>query len=286
MKTVSITTYKQFLTEVKTEALAQGWTSLRDLETSGLRELILQSPNNAIVGFREFTNNSTYYNILLNYATSYDSTKTLFNQPGSIYHYPENTTDTDNEAPTLTLHNNVMNLFIFINVNRIVVVANALSKYVSCYVGRYLRNGTEGQLPNNLFAGGSSLNNSTNLLNSNNLSTFYLTSTTTAPKTSPVGKDELNQNLKMLGSTTLNIHPFNYYSSLYNIKSKTGNVVLYPSVLTYPDKDLGELDGIFFLSSIDQRAPENELTLDGETYKIFINANKTTNNADYFAVKI
>lgn len=289
MKIVSINNFKAFLTELKTEAEAQGWTTLRDTTTSGIRELILSSTNGAICGFKEYSNGTSYYNILLNYATSYDSTKTFYNQPGSVFNYPDNTSNSIFLAPVLQLHNNTMNVFIFVNVNRIVAVVNGLSKYVSCYVGRYLRNGTMGQIPNNLFCGGSLDRSNQEEPLSGDTSAFYLDrSTSSCPS---VFKDELNENIQIANGSSGGglIHPF---SSNYNrnITDISGNVVMFPSLITTTGKNLGELDGIFFLSSIAGVAPENELTIEEDsvthTYKVFINGNLTSPNRNFFAVEI
>ena len=293
MKTVSITTYKAFLDEVKLEAETQSWTTQRDVTTGGLRELILKSPNDAIVCLKEISDSSTYFNIIINYATSFDTTKSFWQQPGSAFNYPDNTSNTSYRAPVLPLHNNSMNLFLFINVNRIVIVVNALSKYVSLYAGRYLRNGTMGQLPNNLFIG-ASLNyyDPKTPLSTTSIRTFFWQKS--MGYGTSVMKDELSENIYLTGDNVLNgqcsIHPFNYSNNIYNIKDRAGQMIIYPSLIAANQKNLGELDGIFFISSIAGITPENEITrtVGGvtTTYKIFIDGNIVTPNNAFFAVEI
>lgn len=293
MKTVSITTYKAFLDEVKLEAETQSWTTQRDVTTGGLRELILKSPNDAIVGLKEISDSSTYFNIIINYATSFDATKSFWQQPGSAFNYPDNTTTSSYRAPVLPLHNNSMNLFLFINVNRIVVVVNALSKYVSMYAGRYLRNGTQGQIPNNLFIGSSlNTNNQNTPLSTTAISAFYMQKTIS--QCCSVMKDELSENIYLTGDNLINgkaiTHPFNYAFGVYNIKDQNSNLIIYPTLLAANQKNLGELDGIFFISSIDGITPENEITrtVDGitTTYKIFIDGNVVIRNNVFFAIEV
>lgn len=293
MKTVSITTYKAFLDEVKLEAETQSWTTQRDVTTGGLRELILKSPNDAVIGLKEISDSSTYFNIIINYATSFDATKSFWQQPGSAFNYPDNTTNNSYRAPVLPLHNNSMNLFLFINVNRIVVVVNALSRYVSFYAGRYIRNGTMGQLPNNLFIGASLYGTNPNTpLSKTSIRTFFWQKT--MGQGTSVMKDELSENVYLTDSNIINgncsIHPFNYASNVYNIKDRAGQMIIYPSLIAANQKNLGELDGIFFISSIAGITPENEITrtVGGvtTTYKIFIDGNIVTPNNAFFAVEI
>lgn len=293
MKTVSITTYKAFLDEVKLEAETKSWTTQRDVTTGGLRELILKSPNDAVIGLKEISDSSTYFNIIINYATSFDATKSFWKQPGSAFNYPDNTTNNSYRAPVLPLHNNSMNLFLFINVNRMVVVVNALSKYVSLYAGRYIRNGTMGQLPNNLFIGASLYKTNPNTpLSTTDIRTFFWKKS--MGQGTSVMKDELSENVYLTDSNIINgncsIHPFNYSNGTYNIKDRAGQMIIYPSLIAANQKNLGELDGIFFISSIAGITPENEITrtVGGvtTTYKIFIDGNIVTPNNAFFAVEI
>ena len=60
MKTVSVTTFKQVLTEIKTEALAQGWSSISDVtKTDNYRDLVLQNSNGMYVSLSEGYQSST-----------------------------------------------------------------------------------------------------------------------------------------------------------------------------------------------------------------------------------
>lgn len=285
MKTVSITTYKSFLDELKIAVEEQLWTTVRDTTSNGIRELIVKSPNDAVCGFKEYTNNSTYYNILINYANTFDNSKSFFDQPGSIFNYPDNSSDTSNRCPVLNLHNNSMNCFFFVNVNRIVIVVNALSRYVSAYVGRYLRYGTALQIPNNLFAGASCRDTQETILNSTSLLNFMFYKSPSA--CASVVKNELSENIKIFSGGGM-VFPFSHYenSSTIDVKDRNNNHILTPSILFSNTYALGELDGVYALGSVNGLTAENVLTLDDVSYKVFININKTTNAADFFAVKI
>lgn len=290
MKTVSITTYKAFLDELKIAVEEQGWTTMRDLTTSGMREIIFKSPNDAVCGFKEYTNNSTYYNILLNYANDFDNTKSFWGQNGSVYNYPESSSVNTDRAPVLNLHNNSMNVFFFVNVNRIIVVVNALSRYVSCYNGRYLRYGTALQIPNNLFVGGSTYNDDqTTPLNSNNLKNFmYYKIASSCPS---VVKNEVGDNIKLTDGTGRSIgasvFPFcQYETSNINFKSASGANCLTPAILFSGQYALGELDGVYALGSIFEITAENVLNIDGKNYKVFIDIARTTNAALFCAIEM
>lgn len=292
MKTVSITTYKAFLDQLKIAVEEKSWTTVRDTLNGDSREIIFKSPNDAICGFKEYSNASTYYNIAFMYANEYSATQSFWNQPGANFNFPDNSTVNSDIAPGIPLHNNTMNCFFFINVNRIVIVVNALSRYISGYVGRYVRKATQLQIPNNLIAGGS-LNSGTLIepLNSTtHLSFLYKKS---LANNVTVFKDELGQPQKISTQTvSADIYPFGYYNTTtVDIKDENNNHVLIENFFVSDKYMIGNFDGIFAFYSPLTLTPENEFTAvdpttgNLETFKTFIDINKTTYAANFFAVR-
>lgn len=293
MKTVSITTYKAFLDQLKIAVEEQSWITVRDTLNGTSREIIFKSPNDTICGFKEYSNASTYYNIAFMYANEYNATASFWGQPGANFNFPDNSTVSSDIAPGIPLHNNTMNCFFFVNVNRIVIVVNALSRYISGYVGRYVRKATQLQIPNNLIAGGSLADGTliTPLNSTTHLSFLYKKA---LANNVTVFKDELGQTQRVSTQlTSADIYPFGYYNTTTNvdIKDENDNHVLIENFLLSDKYMIGNFDGIFAFYSNIGLTPENEFpaidptTGNLETFKTFIDINKTTFAANFFAVR-
>lgn len=286
-QTGSVTNLTNFIDTLKTFLTTNGWTNLKDSGTP--RELFFRNiDSDVVIGFKVNTNNTTYFNLLLNICNSYNAANSFYSQVGSINHYPDNSVSTNDIAPILTLHDNAINYWFFLNNRRLIVVAKASTSYVSLYLGKFLAYGSNGQYPKPFFAGANGYDINQLLSDTDAKNEAFMYQRSTKIKGLSVLKDENSNWIKIINSSAVGsvgygmIYPTNILQS--KLAKNTDNTYnLIPTILFNDTSAAGELDGVNIISGIGL-SPENTLTINTEEYVIFNNIFRTT-QSDFFAIK-
>lgn len=133
---------------VKTLALANGWTALRDVTATDSREVILKGVGltgleEIYVGLKTYYNSgSDYYNILVGGFTGYVSGNTFETQPNAY-------------LSGVPAHNNRIDYWLVVNTQRIVCAMKVGTPvYESFYVGKIFPYGRPSQYPYPLLVSG------------------------------------------------------------------------------------------------------------------------------------
>ena len=136
------------LAAIKTLAEANGWTTLRYVNTGTVRELILNSAGlsgteDIYIGFRTYSSVSgDYYNMLVGTFTGYVSANSFDTQPGA-------------KLSGVPCHNNAVTYFITANAQRIAGCFKVGTPvYTHFYTGKLLQYSRPGEYPSPLVCGG------------------------------------------------------------------------------------------------------------------------------------
>lgn len=136
------------LAAIKTLAEANGWTTLRYVNTGADRELILNSSGlsgseDIYIGFRTYQSvSSDYYNILVGVFTGYVSANSFDSQPGA-------------KLSGVPCHNNAVTYFITANAQRIAGCFKVGTPvYTHFYAGKMFPYSRPGEYPSPLVCGG------------------------------------------------------------------------------------------------------------------------------------
>lgn len=283
----SVTNLNDFINTLKTFLTSNGWTNVKDSGTP--RELFFRNvDSDVVIGFKLNTNNTTYFNLLLNVCNSYNSGNAFYSQSGSINHYPDNSVNTNDIAPIATLHDNAINYWFFLNNRRLIVVAKCSTSYISFYLGKFLAYGSNSQYPKPFFAGANGFEVNQLLSNTDVKNESFIHQRSGKVKGCSVLKDE-NANWIKINNSTVNgvtglgmIYPNNILQSKL-AKNTDASYNLIPTILFNDTSAAGELDGVNMISGIGL-SPENILTIDTDEYVIFNNIFRTT-QSDFFAIK-
>lgn len=137
------------LAAIKTLAEANGWTTLRYVNTGADRELILNSnglsgTEDIYIGFKTYQSvGADYYNIAVSTFTGYISGNTFETQPGA-------------RLSGTPCHNNAVTYFLTCNAQRIAGCFKVGTPvYTHFYAGKMLPYGRPGEFPSPLCSGGS-----------------------------------------------------------------------------------------------------------------------------------
>ncbi len=285
--TGSVTNLTNFLNTLKTFLTTNGWTNLKDSGTP--RELFFRNPDNdVVIGFKVNTNNTTYFNLLLNVCNSYNSGNAFYSQSGSINHYPDNSANTNDIAPIATLHDNAIHYWFFLNNRRLIVVAKCGTSYISFYLGKFLAYGSNTQYPKPYFCGANGYEVTQLLSDTDVKNEAFIYQKSGKTKGLSVLKDE-NANWIKIQNSAVNgttgfgmIYPTNIVQSKL-AKNQDNTYTLIPTILFNDTSAAGELDGVFVISGLGI-SPENTLIIDTQEYLIFNNIFRTT-QSDFFAIK-
>lgn len=277
--TGSVTTFTGFVDALKTYLTSNGWTNLKDSGTP--RELFFRNTaNDTIIGFKVNTDNLNYYNLLMNMSDTYDASKTFYQQLNSIPNTPDNIVTTGYVAPLVTLHNNAINYWFFLNDRRLIFVAKCGTSYVSGYIGRFTAYGTPAQYPQPFFCGGNatSVTQRLSVTTDSNSAFIYNTSGYRSVMKNP-NNDWLSINF---GASTASIYPTKYGTSLLG-RNSDNTYTAFPCLLFNDISAAGELENVFCISGVGA-SPENIITIAGAEYVVFNNIFRTT-TGDFFAIK-
>lgn len=142
---------KTFLTShADLVAAGQQWTAVNDTTEDGDRVLYMQAPgnglNNVHLGFRETTNTTTYFNIMLCGFTGYNAGVTWYNQPGK---QPDS-------ASILLYESDPHNYWFIADGQRFYGMVKSGATYQPFYVGFLMPYGDPAAYPYPLFIGGAS----------------------------------------------------------------------------------------------------------------------------------
>jgi hypothetical protein len=302
--TGTATNYSTLLDALVTFATANGWTIQRD-DRGSLGEIILKGSGDGgtdaiYVGIKRYASpgNDTYGWSLQGF-TGFTGAAFML-QPGAI----------TGNLPCISLWNDTIKYWFFVNNRRIIVVAQVATIYVAAYLGYILPYGTPGQWPYPLCIGGSNVTDSTYNVprysdTSNSMSVCF------NPVAGSAGSSPLvirassgtwqrlwNASTTILPpgqSTSLlkvgnGVWPYNerYQSSgvgwFYVRPNQAGDTPLMPLRLCRPDTPdlLGIFDGVKYVSGYNNGS-EDTATEGSDTYIIFQNTFRTT-LSDFFAV--
>jgi hypothetical protein len=259
---------KQLLGIIKTLAEANGWTTLRYVNTGNNYELILKGvglsgSEEIFVGFRSyFSTSGDYYNIDCGVFIGYIAANTFFAQPGAqIYSVPA--------------HNNAVTYFITANAQRITGCFKVGTPvYEHFYVGKFFPYARPGEYPSPLVVGA--------MLDASAATRFDNTS-----QVFPypgyrysISNIKFRQRDQAGNWIQPNCYPFMQYNSTNNaLAGPQGSNTLVPAgsyyqvepIILYQDDNSvnpsnvwGELDGIYFCSGFNNGV-ENVVQIGGSS---------------------
>lgn len=286
-QTGSVTNLNDFINTLKTFLTTNSWTNVKD--SGSPRELLFKNiDNDIVIGFKLNTDNLTYFNLLLNICNSYNAGNSFYSQVGSINHYPDNSVNTNDIAPVVTLHDNAINYWFFVNDRRLIVVAKCSTSYISFYLGKFLAYGSNGQYPKPYFAGANGFEVNQLLSDTDVKNEAFIYQRSGKTKGVSVIKDE-NANWIKINNSSVNgttglgmIYPSNIQQTKL-FKNSDDSYNLIPNILFNDTSAAGELDGVYVISG-SGLSPENTLTIAAQEYVIFNNIFRTT-QSDFFAIK-
>ena len=218
------------------------------------------------------------YNILSRYATGFDDTKRIDNQPGS----------SDRSVHTLLWNQSIKYWFIA-NGRRFIVIAKVSTTYASLYGGFILPYGLPSEIPYPIAVGGSSAVSARWSDQSENHSSFW----------NPAGYSQVDETSLYLRRTDGAVDAFkNIQYSGANIswtypyrfrldyRTSPGDSYALEPVVLYSSSNggnvWGELDGVFAISGFNN-ASENTQVINGKTYLVVQSGYRTRAN-DYAAI--
>ena len=255
---------------IKTLALANGWTALRDVSTTDTREIILKGIG--LTGLEEiFVGIKTYYssgadvyNLTIGGFTGYLAGSTFETQPGYI-------------LSSIPAHNNRIDYWLIVNAQRIACAMKVGTPvYESFYMGKFFPYARPTQYPYPLYVGGS--------LAANAITRFSETTHSMPYK----GNAAVTQNLRSLsGSVSNYTYPYNNNAlsgSYGQLRDSTDIYHILPIELYDSLNVYGVLDGIYHISGFNN-AVENTLVIGGNTYVVIQDVGRT-GHSDYYAMRL
>lgn len=266
------TSHTDLLSRIKTFAVAQGWTALRD---SGgevvLKGVGVAGTDEIYVGLKLYTSAGTdTYGISFNGFTGYVDSEPFNNQPGAL---PQ----TEGSATAITLINAPMTYWLCVNSRRIVVVVKVSAVYEAAYLGYILPYASPNQYPYPLFVGGSIPGPTPARFSdvSGNHSHFAI----------PNGSAKLRPISGVWASLTrANVSPYHVDASNSLLPAYDDSYPLTPLVLFDALNIYGELDGCYHCTGF-ANAAENLIQVDEQDYLVVQNVFRT-DRAAYWALKL
>ncbi len=254
---------------VKTLALANGWTTLRDNSTADSREVILKGIGlsgleDIYVGLKTYYNSSAdYYNIQVGSFTGYVSGNTFETQPNAY-------------LCGVPAHNNRIDYWLVVNAQRIACAMKVGTPvYESFYIGKMFPYGRPSQYPYPVVCGGSF----------NGASTTRFSDTSHSFMLAGNGGNRLAFRTNDSWANPY-IHPYNNTTlcSAYHVRDTNSLYQLLPVELYTSNGMYGVLDGIYYIPGFNN-AVENTLVINSVTYVVIQNVWRT-GFADYYALRI
>lgn len=270
MKTVGIINFKQFLDEVKIEAIAQGWELINDVtKADTFRDLIFKNENGMYVSLSEgqFLYSNIKNIIFANFFESYNPALTEISNNTGAFPNSHNETGTNvrNKSPMLPLIDNSMNVFMFINKYKMCFVVKVDQQYLYLYLGEANRLGTFEQYRQPWLASGN-----THYSNSIQIDSFFDFSYSTI--------------IKNINSVNSNIS-FRYPNFNGNYPDFENKNILIPILLSNNESYIQNVEDNFFLSSKTGLISENILTFEGVDYIVFRSSSNFESSMYYIAIK-
>lgn len=254
---------------VKTLALANGWTALRDASTADSREVILKGIGlsgleDIYVGLKTYYNSSAdYYNIQVGTFTGYVSGNTFETQPNAY-------------LCGVPAHNNRIDYWLVVNAQRITCAMKVGTPvYESFYIGKMFPYGRPSQYPYPVVCGGSFRNAGATRFSETSHS-MYLS-----------GGDSDRLGMRTNDSwVSPSVHPYNnsIICSSAHTRDTNSKYQLIPVELYTANGVYGVLDGLFYISGFNN-AVENTIIINSVTYVVIQNIWRT-GFADYYAMRM
>ena len=255
---------------IKTLALANGWTALRDVTATDSREVILKGVG--LTGLEEiyvgiktyYDSGADIYNLTIGGFTGYLAGSTFETQPGYM-------------LSSVPAHNNRIDYWLIVNAQRIACgMKVGTPVYESFYMGKFFPYARPTQYPYPLYVGGSLAPNALTRFSDIGHSMPYK------------GASSVTQKLRGLADWVANYtHPYNNATlcgGYGQIRDNTGIYHLLPVELYDATNVYGVLDGIYHISGFNN-AVENTLVISGNTYVVIQDVWRT-GHSDYYAMRL
>lgn len=271
MKTVGITNFKQFLDEVKIEAVAQGWELINDVtKEDTFRDLIFKNENGMYVSLSEgqFLSGNIKNIIFANFFESYNPALTEISNNTGAFPNSHNETDTNvrDKSPMLPLIDNSMNVFMFINKYKMCFVVKVDQQYLYLYVGEGNRLGTFEQYKQPWLASGNTHYSNSSI----EIDSFFDLTYSTI--------------IKNINSVNTNIS-FRYPTFNGDYPDFENKNILIPILLANDESYIQNVEDNFFVSSKTGLISENILTFDSVDYIVFRSSPTFESLMYYIAIK-
>jgi hypothetical protein len=253
---------------IKTLALANGWSTLRDVSTSNTREIILLGVGltgleNIYIGFKTYLDvGADYYNIQVGTFTGYTAGNSFETQPGFY-------------LVGVPAHNARIDYWLCVNAQRIACTMKVGTPvYESFYAGKFVPYARPTQYPYPVFVGGSFAGAAATRF-SDTAHYFYVRG--------GLGTRAALRN----NSAWVSPYTYPYDSNLVvttQIRDTNNEYQLFPVELFTATDLYGRLDGIYHITGFNN-ATENTLVISGITY-VVIQDTWRTGHGDYYALRI
>lgn len=254
---------------VKTLALANGWTTLRDNSAADSREVILKGVGlsgleDIYVGLKTYYNSSAdYYNIQLGVFTGYVSGNSFETQPNAY-------------LTGVPAHNNRIDYWLIVNAQRICCAMKVGTPvYESFYIGKMFPYGRPSQFPYPVVCGAS----------------FKTAAATRYSETTHnfMFRGSGNDRLGMRTNDSWvnpSIYPYNNDAicGATQLRDTNNKYQLNPVEIYTSNGIYGTFDGIYHITGFNN-AVENTLVIGGVTYVVIQNIWRTSFN-DYYAMRM
>lgn len=266
----TILAHCKMVDRIRTLALANGWTALRNVSTADSREVILQGvgisgTEQIFVGIKTYYNSGAdVYNLTIGGFTGYLPGSTFETQPGFM-------------VASVPAHNSRIDYWLLVNAQRIVCAMKVGTPvYESFYIGKFFPYARPTQYPYPMYIGGS--------LTANALTRFSETIHSMPYK----GNAVATQKVRSLAGWVANyVQPYNspaLCGAYGQIRDNSAIYHLLPVELYDGENVYGVLDGVYHISGFNN-AVENTLVIGGNTYVVIQDVWRT-GHSDYYALRL
>lgn len=265
----TILAHCKMVDRIKTLALANGWTALRDNTATDSREVILQGVG--LTGLEQiFVGIKTYYdvgadvyNLTIGGFTGYAAGSAFESQPGF-------------RLSSIPAHNARIDYWLIVNAQRIACALKVGTPvYESFYMGKIYPYARPTQFPYPLYVGGS--------LAANVVTRFSETTHSFPYRGNAVATQGVRSPAGWVNSY---VYPYNNASliSTWQLRDTGGIYHLLPVEIYDATNLYGVLDGIYHVSGFNNSV-ENTLVIGGDTYVVIQDVWRT-GHGDYYAMRL
>lgn len=266
----TILAHCKLVDRIKALALANGWSTIRDVTATDSREVILQGVGltaleQIFVGIKTYYDSGAdVYNLTIGGFTGYAAGSAFESQPGF-------------KVASIPAHNARIDYWLIVNAQRIACALKVGTPvYESFYIGKIYPYARPTQYPYPLYIGGS--------LAANAITRFSETTHSMPYK----GAAAVNQNIRgPSGWINSYVYPYNNSSVVgeaWQLRDTGGIYHLLPVEIYDATNLYGVLDGIYHISGFNNSV-ENTLVIGGDTYVVIQDVWRT-GHGDYYAMRL